>query len=195
MKDRNNIYRLDLSRLTVLVVDDNLYMRRIIKTMLSGFGIHTIFEASDGAEGFEVYERMAPDLIVTDWDMPYMDGVEMTRRIRWAMDSRDPDIPIVMMSSRTEKHRVLEARDAGITEFLAKPTSAKSLYLRLASALTSPRPFVRSKHYVGPDRRRFVHPNYEGFERRGAEEGAEGKEPAEPPAIAEETTQMKRAEA
>jgi hypothetical protein len=76
-----------------------------------------------------------------------------------------------MLSGHSEKRRVMEARDAGVTEFLAKPIAAKALYERILSVVLSPRPFIQTKNYFGPDRRRNVNSNYQGPERR---KGAEG---------------------
>jgi DNA-binding NtrC family response regulator len=71
-----------------------------------------------------------------------------------------------MLTGHSEKKRVVSARDAGITEFLAKPISAKGLYQRIVNAVANPRPFIKTKTYFGPDRRRNVNPNYVGTERR-----------------------------
>jgi two-component system chemotaxis response regulator CheY len=75
-------------------------------------------------------------------------------------------VPIVMLTGHSEKKRVIAARDAGVTEFLAKPISAKALYQRVLNIVANPRPFIRTKSYFGPDRRRNVNPNYAGTERR-----------------------------
>jgi DNA-binding response OmpR family regulator len=71
-----------------------------------------------------------------------------------------------MLTGHSEKKRVVAARDAGITEFMAKPISAKSLYQRIVNVVANPRPFIKTKTYFGPDRRRNVNSNYVGAERR-----------------------------
>jgi len=71
-----------------------------------------------------------------------------------------------MLTGHSEKKRVIAARDAGVTEFLAKPISAKALYQRILNIVANPRPFIRTKNYFGPDRRRNANPNYAGPERR-----------------------------
>jgi DNA-binding response OmpR family regulator len=71
-----------------------------------------------------------------------------------------------MLTGHSEKKRVVAARDAGVTEFLAKPISAKGLYQRIVNVVANPRPFIKTKTYFGPDRRRNVNPNYVGTERR-----------------------------
>ena len=86
--------------------------------------------------------------------MEPLDGLDFVRLVRTAKDSPNPYVPIIMLSGYTEYRRVTEARDAGINEFLAKPISARALYLRFASIIDNPRPFIRTKSYFGPDRRR-----------------------------------------
>jgi DNA-binding response OmpR family regulator len=75
-------------------------------------------------------------------------------------------VPIIMLTGYSEKKCVIAARDAGITEFLAKPISAKALYQRILNVIANPRPFVRTKTYFGPDRRRSNAVPYSGPERR-----------------------------
>uniref|UniRef100_UPI003BAA7AD4 response regulator n=1 Tax=Stappia sp. TaxID=1870903 RepID=UPI003BAA7AD4 len=157
---------LNLSNLRVLVVEDNLHMRRILRRMLSGFGVTLIHEAEDGAEALEQVARQDPDLIITDWLMPIVDGAELTRRIR-SGNSPGCFVPIIAVTAHTQKRRVVEARDCGVTEILCKPVSAKALYLRIANCVLNQRDFIRSKTFFGPDRRRFQLPNYKGIDRRG----------------------------
>jgi DNA-binding response OmpR family regulator len=86
--------------------------------------------------------------------------------IRQPGANANPYVPIIMLTGHSEKKRVVSARDAGVTEFLAKPISAKSLYERILNVVANPRPFIRSKTYFGPDRRRNINQNYVGAERR-----------------------------
>jgi DNA-binding response OmpR family regulator len=87
-----------------------------------------------------------------------------------------------MLTGHTEMNRVMEARDAGVHEFLAKPISAKSIYARIRAIIERPRPFIRAGVYFGPDRRRRNNPSYKGRERRkenleaAAEEGEKSGE-------------------
>ena len=110
-----------------------------------------------------------PDIVITDWAMPIFDGLELTRMIRQPGANANPFVPIIMLTGHSEKKHVMAARDAGITEFLAKPLSAKALYERILNVVMNPRPFVRTKTYFGPDRRRGVVSNYTGPERRKGE--------------------------
>ncbi|MEA2949293.1 MAG: two-component system, chemotaxis family, chemotaxis protein CheY [Alphaproteobacteria bacterium] len=159
---------IDFSKLRFLVIDDNAHMRRILRTLLHGFGAREVYEAEDGATGLEAFIHYSPDIVLTDWAMPIFDGLELVQMIRQPGANANPFAPIIMLTGHSEKKRVMEARDAGITEFMAKPISAKALYQRILTVIASPRPFIKTNTYYGPDRRRSVNSNYVGPERRKA---------------------------
>ena len=129
-------------------------MRRILRTLLHSFGAREVYEAEDGATGLEMFTHYLPDIVITDWAMPIFDGLELTQMIRQPGANSNPYVPIIMLTGHSEKRRVIAARDAGVTEFLAKPISAKGLYQRILNVVANPRPFIRTKTYFGPDRRR-----------------------------------------
>lgn len=158
--------RIDFNRLRFLVIDDNPHMRRILRTLLHGLGTREVVEADDGATGLDAFTHNVPDLVLVDWAMPVFDGLELTRMIRETEGTGNPFVPIIMITGHSERNRVMSARDAGITEFLTKPISAKALYQRIISAVAHPRPFIKTQTYFGPDRRRNTNPNYAGPERR-----------------------------
>ena len=158
--------RIDFNRLRFLVIDDNAHMRRILRTLLHGFGAREVYEAEDGATGLEAFNHFIPDIIITDWAMPIFDGLELAQMIRQPGANANPYVAIIMLTGHSEKKRVTAARDAGITEFLAKPISAKGLYERIVNVVVNPRPFIRTKTYFGPDRRRNNSASYVGPERR-----------------------------
>ena len=158
--------RIDFNKLRFLVIDDNAHMRRILRTLLHGFGARDVYEAEDGAAGLEAFTHYSPDIVLTDWEMPIFNGLELAQMIRQPGTNTNPYAPIIMLTAHSERKRVINARDAGITEFMAKPISAKALYQRILNIVARPRPFVRTKTYFGPDRRRNVNPNYVGPERR-----------------------------
>ncbi|MBM3534915.1 MAG: response regulator [Alphaproteobacteria bacterium] len=169
-------YRLD--RLAVLIIDDNQHMRSLVRTILESLGVTQIMEARDGAHALEKMSQTQIDLLIADWNMEPMDGLDLTRHLRTSPESPDQFVPVIMLSGHTERARVMQARDAGVTEFMAKPVSARSLYARIVSIIENPRPFVRTNDYFGPDRRRQMLP-FEGPERRkGA--GAESAKPGQP---------------
>lgn len=157
----------DLSRLNVLVVDDNKHMVALVKSILHALRIRNIHDASDGAGAFIELRQFLADIVLCDMLMQPLDGIEFTRLVRNAKDSPNIYVPIIMMTGYTERFRVLEARDAGVTEFLAKPLSARGLHSRIIEVIAHPRPFVRTPSYFGPDRRRKQLP-LKGPERRVA---------------------------
>lgn len=161
--------RVDFTRLRFLVIDDNAFMRRVIRALLHGFGAREVFEAEDGAAGLELFMAHGPDVVVLDWEMPILDGLEVARMIRTPSTSPNPYTPIIMVSGHSEKKRVAEARDAGVNEFLVKPISSKALYDRVFAVVGNPRNFIRTKSYYGPDRRRNANAPYTGPERRAGE--------------------------
>lgn len=144
-------FKPDLSALKFLVIDDSIFMRRIVVTMLHGFGVRHIDEAENGAAGLKSAAAFKPDIIITDSLMPAMNGTEFTRAIRNLKSNCNCFVPIIMLTGATEQWRVLGARDVGITEFLSKPIAAKALYQRIVATLTNPKRFVKTETYFGPD--------------------------------------------
>lgn len=158
-----------LESLRVLLVDDNQHMRAIVMTVLKGVGVTQTRETRDGAEGLAALREWPADLAIVDFQMAPLDGVEFTRMVRNSPDSRNPYLPIIMMTGHSERARVEEARDAGVTEFVAKPLTAKSVLERIHAVIYRPRPFVRTADYFGPDRRRRQDPSFEGPWRRATD--------------------------
>jgi two-component system, chemotaxis family, chemotaxis protein CheY len=160
------MFRVDFNKLRFLVCDDNPHMRRILRTLLHSFGTREVYESEDGATALEMYSHYAPDLVIADWAMPIFDGLELTQMIRQPESKGNPFAPIIMLTAHSDKRRVMMARDAGVTEFLAKPVSAKALYERVMNCVANPRPFIKTRNYFGPDRRRSPTGSYIGPERR-----------------------------
>ena len=159
----------DLKNLNVLLVEDDTSMRFLLRDMLNAFGIETVETVSDGTKAYASLRRFAADLIITDWVMDPLDGIDFTRMVRSAPDSPNPFVPIIMLTSQGAYDRVKEARDTGVTEFLIKPVTADALYSRIVNVIQNPRRFVRVNEYFGPDRRR-VAKDFPGSERRDDEE-------------------------
>jgi len=159
-----------LSALKVLLVDDNAHMRTITSAVLQSAGIRLVREAADGAAALEILRDYAADLVIVDFKMFPLDGVEFTRLVRNSPDTANPYLPIIMMTGHSEKSRICEARDAGVTEFVVKPITAKAILDRIQSVIFHPRPFVKTDDYFGPDRRRRDAPNYRGAMRRASDQ-------------------------
>lgn len=160
----------DLTRLNILIIDDNRHMRTLVRSILMALGIRNITEAEEGASAIKVMKTIDADIVICDWQMKPMDGIQFTKMIRKSENSPDIYVPIIMLTGHTEMTRVVIARDAGVNEFLAKPVSAKNIYQRIKMILESPRQYIRTDDYFGPDRRRRADPSYNGEERRKSAE-------------------------
>ena len=157
--------RVDCQRLSFVVVEDDVYMRRVLQAMLHGFGAGEIHEAVDGPAGLEMIRIHRPDIVLTDWELPGFSGLELARQLRDGA-ARNPFVPIVMITAHADKAHVVAARDAGINEYLVKPIDARRLYERILGIVVDQRPFIRTRTYFGPDRRRGQQAPYRGPERR-----------------------------
>jgi two-component system chemotaxis response regulator CheY len=148
-----------LAATSILVVDDEHYMRKVVRTMLISLGVRTIYEAADGPAGLELIRSNAPDIIILDWQMPGLDGASFMRIVRSPDTFLYPNVPVIMLTGHGERSRVVEAMQVGVNEFLLKPVSSKSLQDRLISVLANPRPPVRAGGYYGPAPRRTAAPS------------------------------------
>ncbi|MCW8835499.1 MAG: response regulator [Rhodospirillales bacterium] len=157
---------MDLSDVKFLIVDDNAFMRVLIRRILNACGCREIEEAGDGAEAFTVMQSFKPDVIITDYNMQPLDGLDFIRLVRTAKDSPNQFIPVILITAYAENFRIKAARDAGVTEILVKPVSAKALFERLEAIFHRPRPFVKAHGYFGPDRRRRMKAAFMGHDRR-----------------------------
>lgn len=154
------------NKLTVLVVDDSAYMRHLLMTLLHALGVSDVHVAVEGDEAWEMFRRYEPDIVITDAAMLPVDGFAFAERLRNITGGALGMVPIIMISGHTDLASIERARDIGISEFLSKPISARSLYERLLQVIDRPRQFVETPTYRGPDRRRRTVP-FEGAERRG----------------------------
>jgi two-component system, chemotaxis family, chemotaxis protein CheY len=138
----------------VLIVDDEFYMRKVIRTLLLSLGVTTVYDEADGAHGLDAIVTIDPDVVILDWEMAGMKGAEFVRRVRSPGKFKYANVPIIMLAGHGEHWRVVEAMRLGVHEFLLKPVSGHALHARLASVLRKPRPMVRHGDYDGPERRK-----------------------------------------
>jgi len=157
-------------RLRVLVVDDNQHMRKLVVTILQAFGCTQTVEAVDGEHAWSLLADVNPDVILLDWQMTGMTGLEFIKMLRTDPKSPNPFVPVIMLTGHTHLDQVRLARDAGANEFLAKPVSVKAIMSRLMAVIEHPRPFVRADTYFGPCRRRRASEEYRGPERRNVDD-------------------------
>lgn len=160
---------LRFDKLRVLVVDDNQHMRKLVVAILQAFGVRELFESPDGEHAWKHLRESNPDVIILDWQMTGMTGLEFVRLVRNSPKSFNMFVPIVMLTGHTHIDHVRQARDAGANEFLAKPVTVKGIMSRLLAVVEHPRPFVRTQTYFGPCRRRRSLVKYTGPERRVSE--------------------------
>lgn len=152
--------------ISVLIVEDNQPMLDITRALLATFGVGKIVGAANGEVGYKKFCAHNPDIVISDWMMRPMDGISFTRIVRNDSASPNPFVPVILMTGFSEKRRVIQARDAGVTEFLVKPFNAHDLYKRIVQVIERPRQFVRASDFFGPDRRRKRQPEFEGPFRR-----------------------------
>ena len=157
----------DLSQLNIMVLEKHVLVRRLLTDVFSEFGVARVFSTPDPADAFEYFCERKPDIVLCDWT-PDLDGIAFIRRVRLGEESPNPYVPIVVVTANTELRHVCIARDNGMTEFLAKPVSARTIYSRLCSVIEHPRPFVRVGQFFGPDRRRRGGVSPDFIERRKA---------------------------
>ena len=161
-------YRFD--RLKILMVDDNAHMRKLAVTILRAFGVTQLFEAGSGERAWAILCEANPDLILLDWVMDGMSGLELARMIRTDPAAPDPFVPIIMLTGHATRDHARQACDGGINEFIVKPISVRTMMSRLVSVIEHPRPYVRTSRYFGPCRRRDSLRDRGGLERRQAAE-------------------------
>ena len=159
-----------LKHLQVLLVDDNAHMREITASVLRSVGIGKIWEASDGAAAMERLLKHSIDLVFVDLKMDGLDGLEFTRMVRNDPTSANPYLPIIMTTGHSEASRVIAARDVGVTEFLAKPITARAVVDRLNAVIIGARPFIKTDGFFGPDRRRAKRDDYAGAPKRALDQ-------------------------
>jgi DNA-binding response OmpR family regulator len=150
----NRIEKL-VQSLNVLVVDDNQYMRKVVRNLLVNLGVKNVHEAVDGIAGLEAIRMFAPDLVILDWEMPLLNGAELVRIVRSPGVFPVPDVPIIMLTGHVERWRVIEASRLGVHEFLKKPVSGKTLLDRIVAIFSRPRAMVRLGDYYGPEPRKL----------------------------------------
>lgn len=136
--------------LAALVVDESLYVRRILRDMLTRVGIKRVLEAPDGAEALGVLSESKPDLVILDWDLAILSGEEFIRLTRTPSTSPAPTVPVIVMMSKPRRYIVDRAVALGVNEIIAKPFSPKVLWSRLDEVINRPRPYLQAKSILRP---------------------------------------------
>jgi two-component system, chemotaxis family, chemotaxis protein CheY len=144
---------INLHDLLILIADPNSYTRRIIQGMLRGFGANKLLEVGQSSDLLQTLIEQKVDALILDVGIVPPGGLALTRAIRRKKDNQNCTLPILVMTNDLREATIRDARDAGANMVIAKPMSPKDLYDRLAWIAFSPRKFVDSENYFGPDRR------------------------------------------
>ncbi|MBN8531780.1 MAG: response regulator [Alphaproteobacteria bacterium] len=166
MAELDKIIAPRLDKVNVLIAEDDKITLKLLRDVLLHLGFKDIEIVEDGSAAIDVMRRKEIDLVICDWKMRPMDGLEFVKFIRNSSDSPDRFVPIIMLTGRAEVAAVMEARDVGVTEYLIKPFSVKALCERIIEVVENPRDFVIASSYKGPDRRRKESQPPDGQEKR-----------------------------
>ena len=143
-----------LGNVHVLVADHDARIARLVKHVLENFGFKHIHVAKDGSEAISVLNAQPVDLVITEWPMEPVNGLDLVKYIRTSPESKRKDLAVIMLTGKAEQVDVEMARDSGVTEYLVKPFTAKTLSHRIIQVIDNPRSFIMTGGYTGPDRRR-----------------------------------------
>jgi DNA-binding response OmpR family regulator len=157
----------NFKQVKVLVVESSVPMFKLVKGVLNMFGVPegNVYASYTIEEAFSTFRTHKHDLIIADWLQNPDRGIALTKMIRTHRDTPNAYVPIIMTAGSGHLTRVLRARDSGISEYLVKPFSAKSLADRISRVIEKPRMFVVCATYTGPDRRSRSE-GFTGIERR-----------------------------
>lgn len=154
-----------LDGLDIVIAEDDVQMRVFYRSILEAFGGRRIREAANGLEAFSTIGDTVPEMLLTDYGMSPINGVELTNLLRDKTRSPAPFLPILMITAYSDKERIRLARDAGVQEVLHKPVTAQRLVEHVARIRRNLVPYVQTRNYFGPDRRRATR-RIAGTERR-----------------------------
>jgi PleD family two-component response regulator len=144
-----------IQSLDILIVDGNVFMRRLTRMMLMNLGARSVTEAADGLTALDMIRDNDPDVVLLEWDIPLLDGMELMRIVRSPGVFPRPNIPIIMLTDRAHRWSVHEALRLGVHEYLIKPVSPKALRDRLMSIVAKPREMMQlGENYVPEPRTR-----------------------------------------
>jgi two-component system chemotaxis response regulator CheY len=131
--------------LRVLIVEDNPYLRKLIRNLLVNVGVKKIDEVTDGLAGFEAIKNLDPDIVILDWELPLLNGAELVRIIRTPGMLATANLPIMMFGTSAERWQIAEARRFGVDACLVMPISAKTLLDRIVAILCETAPRARAE--------------------------------------------------
>lgn len=121
--------------MNVLIVDDYNTMLRIIKNLLKQLGFHNVDEATDGSMALEKVKAKEYGLVISDWNMEPMTGIDLLRAIRGAEGAPYRNVPFIMITAESKTENVVMAKQAGVNNYIVKPFNAETLKTKMTSVL------------------------------------------------------------
>ncbi|NGM50317.1 response regulator [Caulobacter sp. 602-2] len=158
--------RINLERATVLVLDDNGASLDILSGVVSGFGVRTLHRAESVRDAQALVKIHTFDLIISDVQMPEVDGYEFIQWLRREAPEQNRYVPVILVTGHTRISQVFKNRDAGSNFTVAKPITPKILLERIFWVAREERAFIECDTYIGPDRR---------FKHEGPPPGTDGR--------------------
>ena len=119
----------------ILIVDDFSTMRRIVKNLLNDLGFHNTSEADDGHSALAELRKAPFDLVITDWNMPGMPGLDLLKAVR--SDDKLAKLPVLMLTAEAKREQIVEAAQAGVNGYVIKPFTAATLKEKIDKILES----------------------------------------------------------
>jgi len=143
----------DISELNILVLEQHVLIRKLLTEVFKEFGVSTVHSTPNPETAWQMFRTMPIDIIFSDWTHD-LDGIDFLHRVRNNDSSPNPYAPFIVLTALSGMESICQARDSGMTEFLAKPVTPKMIYSRIARTIETNRPFIRASDFFGPDRRR-----------------------------------------
>ena len=144
----------ELRSVKILIVEDDAITCSLMVDVLRAMEFKNITVCRTAEDAINEFAQGPLDLIIVDWRLPGMSGIEFTKLVRENEMGERRFVPIIMVTGKALKEDVETARDYGVTEYLVKPFSVKAMCAKIKSIIEVPRKFVVSENYIGPDRRR-----------------------------------------
>tara|TARA_R110002096_G_scaffold229669_3_gene419254 strand:- start:379 stop:924 length:546 start_codon:yes stop_codon:yes gene_type:complete len=143
----------DFKYLKVLIVEDDEHIANMIKVILMAFSVEQVHVAASYQEAIDIIEDHPVDCAIVDYLMEPDKGTRFIEHVRWSSNPDRAQMPLILCTVYTDMKTIVEARDAGVSEILAKPVTPMSIFYKIIAAMEKPRPFISAPRYKGPDRR------------------------------------------
>lgn len=121
--------------MNVLIVDDYNTMLRIVKNLLKQLGFSNVDEATDGSMAFDMVKKKDYGLVISDWNMEPMTGIELLKQIRSSEGAKFQNIPFIMVTAESKTENVIAAKQAGVNNYIVKPFNAETLKTKMSAVL------------------------------------------------------------